>query len=681
MSSSSATTPSPQEPASAVSSRAGTPPSSAHLDPRKAVLCEVEPVEFKSLQDEIRAHKDLTAFAEEASVVLDVRAGGPGDIVDALLARLVEEDRLPAEAVASARKGLLGREPVLAGERVVKAGSRDNENDGAAAGEVLPQPAVSGGGGGGGGGDGEVRGKSHWHRHIQGPGFIVPFARIAELDAVNERVVAIARLREPCRLGVVEGGLTQFVVAVLTPAKDMKDLKGPFELGRSFASLLQDDEFYAEARKVGGEEGFREAMRSFLERNRGIEEGAAAAGGMRKRKGGFGRKNAGDGDGDGEGEKAVDSGESSMEVPRESDEKPSDAVFARTGRFAGGLIDDIRRRYKWSVYKSDWTDGIGDGPSMLKYLSTIVWLYFAIIMPTIAFGALDDEHTNGAIGVIETLVSQAAAGLVFASFAGQPLTIVMTTAPLTVFIEVLFSWSKSLKIPFLPFYAWTGIWTAAILIVLVLTDSVAIMKYCGHFTEEIFAMLIAALFVGEYGKKLVDIARKEETEVFLLAFILATGTYLIAHWLLVFKRSFLLKPIIRLLLSDFGVPIAILIMSGVRQAFKGVKAEMLAVPAEIGIVTTNGRPWLVPLFDISIQYIFLAGVAGVLLAMLFFVSISMLANFERRHAALADDGAPMSTYWNGLLTLASMTRVFVYFRLRSLIKISARSLYAVLRIG
>ena len=117
-------------------------------------------------------------------------------------------------------------------------------------------------------------------------------------------------------------------------------------------------------------------------------------------------------------------------------------------------------------------------------------------------------------------------------------------------------------------------------------------------------------------------------EVFMLNFMLATGTFLIALTLLNFRRSFLLKPIIRQLLSDFGVPIAIVAMSALRQLFD-TDVEYLRVPEKIGFVTSNGRNWLVPLFDIEVKWIFLASVSGALLATLFFLDqniSSMLVN-------------------------------------------------------
>lgn len=550
---------------------------------RPAILCEIEPLPRKSIAEEIRGGKDLSRIADTAPILLGLPATSPDRVVRALLDSLVEANQLAPDAVPHAANSLFGAEPLVYAPR--EADNAEDAFDDPASGSghqgVLPvsvgttQP--------------EDYPAGHWHRNVLGSGFIIPFARLNALNTMDRCVVAVARLASNCNLGVANDSLIRFVIVVLGPVKEIKGTKTPLEIARTLTSMFQDDEFFSEARRAEGEDEFRNVMTKYVtrERDRSAEAGAAL------------------------------------------EESVSEKAFARTGKFAGGLVADVKRRYNFRTYKSDWTDGITDGRSLLKYLSTTVWLFFAIIMPTIAFGALDDDNTDGFIGVIETIISQAFAGIVFAVFAGQPLTIVMTTAPLTVFIDILFRWSKSLEIPFLPFYAWTGIWTAVILVILVVTDACYIMKYCGHFTEEIFAILIAALFIAEYIKPLIDVYKDEDTDIFLLSFLLATGTFLIALVLLNFRRSFLLKPIIRQLLSDFGVPISIVAMSAVRRLFLEIEAEPLKVPERIGIVTTRDRPWLVPLFDIKVQFIFLALVSGALLATLFFLDqniSSMLVN-------------------------------------------------------
>lgn len=552
----------------------------------------------KSVADEIRGHKDLARIADTAPFLLNLPATAPDRVVRALLHALVQARHIPSDALEQAAAALFGNEPLLYATREAdnwedafdhpdRSGHLTNRHSH----PVLPfahdlahqqqrdDPSDKQ--------DNETVG--HWHKNILGSGFIIPFARLNALNASDRCVVAVARLASNSNLGVANGSLIRFVIIVLGPVRELKGTKTPFEIARTLSSMFQDDDFFSEARRAHDQHQFSAAIRNYLTRETNPPAHASSAPG----------------------------------------ESLIDKTFARTGKFAGGFIADIKRRYNPKVYKSDWTDGIKDPRSLLKFLSTTVWLFFAIIMPTIAFGALDDDNTNANIGVIETIVSQAFAGTLFAVFAGQPLTIVMTTAPITVFIDVLFSWCSSLEIPFLPFYAWTGLWTALILLILVVTDACYIMKYCGHFTEEIFATLIAALFVSEYIKPLIHVYEDSPTDVFLLAFLLATGTFLIAMALLNFRRSFLLKPIIRQLLSDFGVPISILTMTAVRRIFMEVEAEPLKVPDRIGVVTTNGRSWLVPLFDIQIQYIFLAAVSGALLATLFFLDqniSSMLVN-------------------------------------------------------
>lgn len=41
---------------------------------------------------------------------------------------------------------------------------------------------------------------------------------------------------------------------------------------------------------------------------------------------------------------------------------------------------------------------IGKNKAVGKYITTTLFLYFACLLPTIAFGTLNDENTKGAIG-------------------------------------------------------------------------------------------------------------------------------------------------------------------------------------------------------------------------------------------------------------------------------------------
>ncbi len=65
-------------------------------------------------------------------------------------------------------------------------------------------------------------------------------------------------------------------------------------------------------------------------------------------------------------------------------------------RFGHGITEDLRRRLPF--YWSDFADGIYGHKTLQKVCSSTVFLYFACILPSIAFGALNDYNTRGKIG-------------------------------------------------------------------------------------------------------------------------------------------------------------------------------------------------------------------------------------------------------------------------------------------
>ena len=80
--------------------------------------------------------------------------------------------------------------------------------------------------------------------------------------------------------------------------------------------------------------------------------------------------------------------------------------------------------------------------------------------------------------------------MVYALLSGQPLTIIGSTGPVLAFIAALQSMATSARVPFLPLFAWTGLWTSAILALAAATSLSNGVKYLSRFTDEIFANLI-----------------------------------------------------------------------------------------------------------------------------------------------------------------------------------------------
>jgi hypothetical protein len=71
----------------------------------------------------------------------------------------------------------------------------------------------------------------------------------------------------------------------------------------------------------------------------------------------------------------------------EEDGHANDPALKRTGKFAGGLIADIKRKLPW--FKSDFTDALN-----LQCIATFCFMYFALLAPIVTFGGLLEEATH-----------------------------------------------------------------------------------------------------------------------------------------------------------------------------------------------------------------------------------------------------------------------------------------------
>lgn len=188
------------------------------------------------------------------------------------------------------------------------------------------------------------------------------------------------------------------------------------------------------------------------------------------------------------------------EISHEEEERRhrEEAGLVRTGRFFGGLINDIKR--KKPFYLSDFKDAIA-----VQSIASYIFIYFACLTPIITFGGLLGDATNNNIAAIESLVSGFLVGTAYGFFSGQPLTILGSTGPILVFETILFDLCKSQEWSYLSFRFWTGMWIGVLLLILVATDASAFVCYITRFTEENFACLIAFIFIKKAVEKLVHI--------------------------------------------------------------------------------------------------------------------------------------------------------------------------------
>lgn len=79
--------------------------------------------------------------------------------------------------------------------------------------------------------------------------------------------------------------------------------------------------------------------------------------------------------------------------------------------------------------------------------------------------------------VKKVIYSQAIGGIFFALFGGQPMVILLTTAPLALYTKVIYVICAEWELDFVAMYACTGLWNAFFLIIYAITDVSRILKW------------------------------------------------------------------------------------------------------------------------------------------------------------------------------------------------------------
>lgn len=371
----------------------------------------------------------------------------------------------------------------------------------------------------------------------------------AYLDGLTKQAVVFVRLSKAVNLGAPDGIPTRFLFFLLGP---LEAAARHLDTLANIARLMADEEFRFDASRARSGRELQKALDRFLDRTK-------------------------------------------AQPPAKK--RPSEGLVY-TGRLFGGLRDDLRRRLP--LYASDFRDGLNP-----KCLSSTLLMLFACIAPAVTFGGIMGIQTDGNIGVVEMLAATTACGVVYALFAGQPLIILGGVGPLLVFTSILFRLCGELQLPFLPAYAWVGFWTALLLVVFAATNASCLMRHFTRFTDEIFSVLMALIFIYEAIAAVVGIFRKSFADEFnnhdvaFLSLILAIGTFYIAISLSQFRRSQYLLPWMREFLADFGPTVALAGMTLVAWLLnQEVATATLQVPETFR--TTTERGWLVDPFVVPL---------------------------------------------------------------------------------
>ncbi|XP_048388799.2 sodium bicarbonate transporter-like protein 11 isoform X2 [Stegostoma tigrinum] len=428
---------------------------------------------------------------------------------------------------------------------------------------------------------------------------------------LQKRHVCICRLERPQNWGE-NCCEVRYVILILVPPK-MKSTKTAVEVGRTFATMFADMNFRQKLLEAKTQEEFKETL--VLQRHLLT---------------------------------VIHREPASKDHTKLEENKPPQANdFLRIGK---GMMEDLRRRLP--LYLSDYTDGIiGKNKSIRKYITTILFLYCICLLPTIAFGSLNAENTRGSIDVQKTILAQCIGGVVYAVFAGQPMGIVLTTAPLALYIHVIQGICDDYNLNFFAFYACVGLWNCFFCIIYGLANLSLLKKLFKRSTDEILAVFISIAFVVDACKGLAKIFQSyyfcterhlnpfgwnqdlsstfnttpsinstypegeacgRDTAV--LSLLLMLGTLWLGYTLFQFKKSPFLHARVRETLSDCALPISVVVFSFVGSyLFRDIKV------ASFSYNPNNGLFNLAPFHLLSIGAIFGGMGLGFLLSMLFYL--------------------------------------------------------------
>ncbi|PSN47888.1 Sodium bicarbonate transporter-like protein 11 [Blattella germanica] len=271
-----------------------------------------------------------------------------------------------------------------------------------------------------------------------------------------------------------------------------------------------------------------------------------------------------------------------LEANTEEQFRTLDRRICQIGR---GIKDDILQRLPH--YWSDFVDGVTGARTRKKVLSTMLFLYFSCILPAIAFGVLNDHNTSGKIDVKKVVMGQSIGGIIFSLFSGQPLLVLLTTAPLALYIKIIYTISKDFDADFFAMYCAVGLWNSFFLAIYALFGVSRIMRWCTRSTEEIFSLFISIAFVVDAVKDLIKnfnqyyygashqttfnatgIATGSSGRDISILFLLLMG---LTVWLSVSLYNFNKTPYLqaskREALADYSLPMAVLIVSFIGSYF------------------------------------------------------------------------------------------------------------------
>ncbi|TWU73747.1 hypothetical protein ED733_001880 [Metarhizium rileyi] len=276
-------------------------------------------------------------------------------------------------------------------------------------------------------------------------------------------------------------------------------------------------------------------------------------------------------------------------------------------RLLRGMVNDVRRRAPY--YGSDWRDAWD-----YRIVPATVYMYFANILPALAFSLDMFSKTGSNYGVNEVLLASVLGAVVFSVFAAQPLVIVGVTGPITVFNYTVYDIMRDTGVDYMGFMAWIGIWSLVLHVLLAVTNSCNCLRWVTRFPCDIFGFYVAFIYLQK-GIQVLD--RLGDGSPFYLSVMAALLVFMVAYTCGELGDGSLFNHPVRVFLKDYGTPLTLVFFTGFVHIGRMARVDLETLPTGTAFEPTSGRAWVVRFWDLSVAEVFMALPFGILLTVLF----------------------------------------------------------------
>ncbi|KAI1498207.1 HCO3 transporter family-domain-containing protein [Biscogniauxia marginata] len=277
-----------------------------------------------------------------------------------------------------------------------------------------------------------------------------------------------------------------------------------------------------------------------------------------------------------------------------------------------GMVNDVRRRapYYWSDWRDAWD---------YRVVPSTVYMYFANIMPALAFSLDMFTKTGMQYGVNEVLLASVLGAVVFAILACQPLVIVGVTGPITVFNYTVYDIMVPTGTNYLAFMCLIGLWSLVFHWILAATNACNWLKYVTRFPCDIFGFYVAFIYLQK-GIQVLERFGDGDGAAFYLSIAVALLVFMAAYACgeLGGGRSPLFWHPVRVFLKDYGTPLTVIFFTGFVHFGRMRAVELERLPTSAPFLPTADRGWFVRFWDVEVAEVFIAIPFAVLLTILFY---------------------------------------------------------------